>query len=131
MSRDFPSFDSALVDRCNGRDVRYLIDPLADEYLVAPGDDVPTAMLPPEEWEVRRALVDLKLAADHAAEMGPLTRIFNRAECAARKLTAANKREALRALLSSSRAHQAALRRIVGAMPLDNGGREALTPYLR
>ena len=131
QEHEHPRFENALTEWIDGQEVRYLVDPLADEYLVAPGEAVPRAMLPPEEWEVRNALIEMKFATERVAEMGLIARTVNRAEYDARWQAAVAKQKALRELVQSTRAHRAALRRIVSVMPADGGGREVLAPYLQ
>jgi hypothetical protein len=79
---------------------------------------------------VRRALVELKLFTEMAADYGFLRRLLNRPKYLQVLRIATEKQQVLRELVNSSPEHKAALRRIVNAMPERNGGREVLASYL-
>lgn len=130
--RTFAPFDNTRVVRDEGGcDVRYLTDPLAETYLEPPGAWISEGMLPPEDLEVRRALAEVKLLADHARSFGLLSRLFGSDKYREARAAAVERQETLLRLVNSSREHKAAIRRIVNAMPPDNGGREALAGYTK
>lgn len=131
-SREFPPFDNTLVVYDDaGQPIRYLIDPLAEHYIVPPGFSVTDGMLPPEEFAVRKALVEMKLFTERYMSFGVFKRFFHRDEYVAAGKLASRKQEALAHLVNSGPLYKAALRRIVNAMPEDNGGREALREYTK
>jgi len=73
----FASFDNTITRLDDeGNRVCYLIDPLAVKYIVPPGSTVLDGMLPPQDMEVRRALVEMKVATEQLAAVGFLSRLF-------------------------------------------------------
>lgn len=123
----FAPFDNTRTVRDeSGNYVRYLIDPLAETYLVPPGAAVCDGMLPPEEFEVRRALLEMKLLTEHVRAFSWLSRIFGSVAYREARDAAAESQKALLCLVNSTHEHKAAIRRIVNAMPPNNGGRESL-----
>jgi hypothetical protein len=113
-----------------GNPIWYINHPLDEKYVDPPGELVLEGMLPPQEFEVRRALVELKLFTEMAADYGFLRRLLNRPKYLQVLRIATEKQQVLRELVNSSPEHKAALRRIVNAMPERNGGREVLASYL-
>lgn len=126
----FAAFDNTRTVRDDAGDhIRYLTDPLAETYIEPPGAWISEGMLPPEDLEVRRALAEMKALTDHAKSFGFLSRLFGSDTYRKARTAAVEKQQALLSLVNSSREHKAAIRRIVNAMPLGNGGREALLLY--
>ena len=113
-----------------GKPVCFINDPLDEQYVAFPGNSAPEGMLPPEEFEVRRALAEMKIFTERFAEFGFLKKIFDKTTYQQAKQVAIEKQETLRRLVNSSPEHKAAIRRIVSAMPKGNGGREALASYI-
>lgn len=127
---DFRPFDNTkTVSDESGKRVRFLTDPLAETYIEPLGAWISDGMLPPQEMEVREALVAFKIASDKIASMGLLSRMIG-----SRYREAKNQHQqasqSLLTLVNSSQEHKAAIRRIVSAMPRDNGGCEFLSAYL-
>jgi hypothetical protein len=131
-AKNQPPFDNRvhMADE-DGNAVRFVTDPLDERYIEPPGDNIPQGMLPPEEFQVRAALAEMKFFTDNLIELGIFGWIFRRSEFRRRHQIASEKQQALRQLVACSREHRAALRRIVNAMPERNGGREALADYLK
>lgn len=129
---NFSPFDNtkALSDDA-GNPVRYLVDPLAEVYIEPPEAWVSDGMLPPQDLEVREALVELKFATDRLHTFGFVSRMMKSPDYRHALQAAQTKAEALGELVNRSREHKAAIRRIVNAMPLNNGGREALSAYTK
>jgi hypothetical protein len=113
-----------------GHPVRFLIDPLSDTYIEPPGSMVPDGMLPPQDYEVRKALVEMKFATERLSFFSLIARFF-RSKCYCVALEVAQqKQQDLMTMVNSSPEHKASIRRIVNAMPPGNSGREALADYL-
>lgn len=128
---EYPPFDNTVTMSDDaGNPVRFLTDPLQEHYIVPPGDLFEDGMLPPEDLEVRRATIAMKLCTERLACLGVWTRLFRRAEYQEAYDMAAEAQRRLRKLVNSTPAHKAAIRRIVNAMPPGNGGREALASYI-
>ena len=109
-----------------GRPVRFINAVLDERYIVPPGDLVPEGLLPPEEFEVRRALAELNIFSERLMDFGFFRRLFDKNGYLHVERAANGKQEALRRLINASPEHRAAFRRIVNAMPEGNGGRENL-----
>lgn len=123
-----PPFDkNAYVLNGDGEVVRYLVDPLAETYLVAPGQTVEPGMLPPEEWQVRAAFIEMREFTQRFAGMGLLARLRRRAEYERARALAIEKQDALFNLVNSTPAHKAAMRRIVTTLR----ARDALEVFAR
>lgn len=106
-------------------------DPLDETYLNLPGDYIAEGELPKEEIEVHKELVSMYVLTNRLMNFNLWERLFRtRKYCSASSL-AINAQRQLMELVNSTPLHKAALRRIVSAMPEDNGGREALRDYLR
>ncbi len=129
--KELPFDVQSHMNDAQGNPIRFITDPLAEHYIEPPGDWVPAGMLPPEEFQVRAALVEMKIFTDLLHDLGIFGRLFNSTEYKKRYKLANEKQNCLRQLVNSSREHKAALRRIVNAMPTDNGGREALLLYTK
>ncbi|MTJ94023.1 MAG: hypothetical protein F8N36_14370 [Desulfovibrio sp.] len=130
-AKNKPPFNNTLFFHDEaGRACRYLTDPLAETYLAPPENLVKDGMLPPQEFEVCAALLEMKLFTERAISYGTWS-FFRRSERRAAWEIARQKQNRLMELVNSSREHKAAIRRIVSAMPPDNGGREVLRPYTK
>lgn len=129
-SRKLAAFDNTLVVYDDDRQpIRYLVDPLAEHYIEPPRESVPDGMLPPEEFAVRQAVLEMKVFTERYIAFGVWKRLFQRDEYIAAEQLALTKQKALAELVNSGPLYKAALRRIVNAMPEGNGGREALRAY--
>jgi len=108
----------------------FVAHPLATTYTREVPPFLPREALPAEDWEVRETLACFKAAVDHWNRCGVVAVLFwtARARAAAQLLQA--QKQALRAVVSRSAGHQAALRRVVNAMPAENGGRELVAEVL-
>lgn len=115
----------------NGNIVRFITDPLDEQYLFPPGDAVPEGMLPPQEFEVRVALVEMKWSTERLLGFGLWKRFFKSAEYEKARKLAEDKQRTLFDLVNSSREHKAAIRRIVKAMPSESGGPTVLARYVK
>jgi hypothetical protein len=128
----FAPFDPTATDLDeDGHALRYLDTPLDHEYRVAPPNWVAEGMLPPEDFEVRRAIVEMKLATEHWIGLGFWPRLIGTTAAKHAKAFAVEKQRELRALVQTSPAHKAALRRSIYSMPEDSGGREVPASYLQ
>ena len=87
-------------------------------------------MIPPEEFQVRAAMLEMKYFTDQLIDLGIIDRLFRTAEYKKRYAVASEKQRILLQLVNSSREHKAAIRRIVNAMPENNGCRSALANYV-
>lgn len=130
MSEFSPFDNTKTVKDESGNPVRFLADSLAETYIEPPDAWISDGMLPPQEMEVRKALVTFKFASDSVESFGLLSRMIGstRYRDAKNQLQLASK--SLMTLVNSSREHKAAIRRIVSAMPVNNGGREILAAYV-
>lgn len=125
-AKNKPPFDPTVTTNDGtGRRIRYINTPLDQVYLTPPPDAVPLGMLPPEEYEIQTALVELKFFTERVISFGFFGRLFNRSAYSKALEIARKKQSVLRQLVKRSPEHKAALQRIVSAMPTDNGGREA------
>jgi hypothetical protein len=113
-----------------GNPVWFMNNPLDERYVERPGKHVLDGMLPPEEFEVRKALLEMKFFTDQLGEYGFLARILRRPAYQRAEKIAIEKQEHLRKIANSTPEHKAAIRRIVNDMPKSNGGREALASYI-
>jgi hypothetical protein len=128
----FARFDpTATVFDEHGRTVRYVDTPLDQEYRVNPPDLVSEGMLPPEDFEMRRAVAEMKLATEYCLRVGPWQRLIGTAKARGAKALALKKQGDLRLLVQKSPEHRAALQRIIRSMPKYSGGPEALASYLK
>jgi hypothetical protein len=127
----FGPFDpTATVVDDDGHVIRYLNTPLDNEYIVDPADDcIPEGVLPPEDFEVRRAIVEMKLATEHWRGLGLLHRLMLTEKANKAKALAVRKQRELHLLIQRSPEHTAAFRRIIDSMR-DDVGREVLSSYL-
>ncbi|MEJ1269079.1 hypothetical protein WDV93_25515 [Pantoea ananatis] len=105
--------------------------PLDETCLSPPGETYTEGELPEEEIQVRHALIAMYVLTDRLMNISLWDRLFRtrRYSSACRPATEAQRR--LMTLVNSTPLHKAALRRIVSVMPEGNGGREALSDYLR
>ncbi len=110
---------------------RYITDPLQERYLVPPGDWVQAGMLPPEEFEVRAALVEAKIFTERVMSFGFFSLVFGTAKYRQAYEVAREKQRTLMELVNSSPAHKAAARRIVNDLLPSNGLRDALQSYIK
>lgn len=124
----FPLFDPTRCMRDNdGREVRFVHDPLDRTYLENPSDLIPAGMLPPEDMEVREAATALALIKLEAGYMGVFARLFTHpSELREKRRRIADAEDRLRRVATRSPEHQAAVCRIVDAMPPNANMRQAL-----
>ncbi|WP_312544116.1 hypothetical protein [Pantoea eucalypti] len=108
-----------------------LNDPLDETYLSPPEDWCADGELPEEEIEVRQALVSMYVLTNRLINFSLLERLFRTRKDSSARSLATDAQQQLMELVDSTPLHKAALRRIVSAMPEDNGGREVLRDYLR
>lgn len=95
-----------------GSPVRFITDPLAESYIDIPGRYVLPGMLPPEEFEVSAAFVELHHAIENALGVGLVIRLFQPSRARALKVVAEAKQESFLQLVNRSPAHKAAIRRM-------------------
>lgn len=105
---------------------KYLNNPLDEEYLVIPGEFVEEGAIPPEEMDVLRALVAMKVSTGKAGQYGIVARLFRTDDFRKSLAAAVTSQKELMELVNRTPLHKAAIRRIVNAMPPGNGGREAI-----
>lgn len=123
----YPPFDNTLsLSDDAGNPVRFLLSPFDTKYLIPPGEDIPDGMLPPEDFEVRRALVAVRVSTEKIGETGFIATLLRTEKYRAAKALAEKYQDELKQLVGSSRAHCAAFQRIIDAMPPGNGFREFL-----
>lgn len=121
--------NNEVISNAVGNPIRFLTDPLAEKYITPPGDWVSEGMLPHQEFEVRHALVEMKVATEQIASIGFFERLLKSSSYRQAYEMAQDKQRTLMLLVNSSPEHKAAIRRIVSEMPSGNGGREALAAY--
>ena len=131
MSNFSPFDNSKTVSDDAGNPVRYLVDPLDEVYIEPPDAWVSEGMLPPQDFEVREALMELKLTTDRVHSFGFIARLTKSTAYRNAIQVARAKADALGELVNRSREHKAAIRRIVNSMPQNNGGREMLAAYIK
>lgn len=126
-----PPFDvnQYVIDE-SGKQVRFLSDPLYEKYLATPGDMVSEGMIPPEEFQLSAAMLEMKNFTDQLIDLGFIDRLFRTAEYIKRYDVARGKQRILLQLVNCSREHKAAIRRIENAMPENNSGRSTLANYV-
>lgn len=124
-AKSAPPFDNTIT-LANGD--RYLIDPLAEDYLIVPGDTIPEGMLPPEEFQVQAAIVEMVMFTKRIQKYGFFSRLFRTKIYLEARSVALEKQRELRSLGNSSQAHRAALIRISKTVPLPNS--RILSNYL-
>ncbi|WP_205954702.1 MULTISPECIES: hypothetical protein [Pantoea] len=105
--------------------------PLDETYLSPPGETYTEGELPEEEKEVRHALTAMYVLTSRLINISLWDRLSRPRKYSSACCSAAEAQRKLMALVNSTPSHKAALRRIVSVMPEDNGGREALSDYLR
>ena len=108
-----------------------LNDPLDETYLTPPEDWCADGDLPEEEIEVRQAFVSMHVLTNRLMNFSLRERLFRTRKYSSARNLATDAQRQLMELVNSTPLHKAALRRIVSAMPEDNGGREALRDFLR
>ena len=131
MSKFSPFDNTKALSDDAGNPVLFLVDPLAEAYIEPPEAWVSEGMLPPQDLEVREALMELKLATGRVHTFGIVARMMKSPNYRQALQAAQSKADALGELVSRSREHKAAIRRIVNAMPPNNGGREALSAFIK
>lgn len=110
-ARGAPPFDNRVfVD--DG--LRFLTDPLAEQYICVPPDGglISPGMLPPQEMEVRAALVEAIEVFKHGEQFGFLKRLLRSKEVAAADELLLGKVAALAETIRRSASHRAASARI-------------------
>lgn len=95
-----------------GSPVRFITDPLAESYIDIPGKYVLPGMLPPEEFEVSAALVDLHHAIVASLGAGIITWMLRPDRVRKLRAVAELKQRMFVQLINRSPAHKAAIRRI-------------------
>ncbi|KXS54107.1 MAG: hypothetical protein AWU57_1498 [Marinobacter sp. T13-3] len=115
----------------SGAPIKFVQSPTDEHYLHAPGSYIPDGMLPPEDHQVREALMEMKLFTEKALAFSFISRLFRTANFKKAESLAREKQSGLMRLVNSSLEHKAAIRRIVNSMPDGNGGREALLRYTK
>ena len=109
----FARFDpTATVLDGHGNAVRYIDTPLDHEYRVIPPNWVAEGMLPPEDFEMRRAVAEMKLATEHWLALSFWQCLLGSTEAKKARALALKKQHELRLLAQKSPAHKAALRRV-------------------
>ncbi len=94
---------------------KYLQSPLDDHYLVVPGDAVEENTLPAEEFEVRRALGELKLMAIQSDDLGFTSKLFKTSQYMDWQKNFNTKKAEVKTLIFSSQLHRAAYHRLTNA----------------
>lgn len=115
----------------SGASIRFIESPTDEQYLNAPGNFIPEGMLPPEDLQVRVALVEMKLFTERLIAFGLVSRLLRTSRFKKAESVAREKQSALMDLVNSSPEHKAAIRRIVNSMPEGNGGKKALLRYTK
>lgn len=119
---------------CNNNSKRYskyLQNILDETYLTPPDDIVTEGELPQEDFEVRNATIKIKFMADMVVSYGFLKRIFNAKDYKKCVISLVQAENELMELVNKTPIHQAAIRRIINNMPIDNGGRDTLKKYIK
>lgn len=108
-----PPFDNRLLDldHPSGEPTRYLLDPLASKYVTKPQGIVPPGMLPPEEIQVRAAIIELMNAALAITKTSWLSSFFSTKRYERIAETLDETELALRHLATRTPLHIAALKR--------------------
>lgn len=76
-----PFDNTVTMMEADGAEVRFLVDPLSDHYLVMPGEYCRVGMLPPCELEIRTLCWNILLLNTNAMQLTVADRIWNRPEC--------------------------------------------------
>lgn len=110
------AFDNRL---CAGGGVKYLVDPLALDYISLPpgGGMLKRGMLPPQEMEVRAALIEAIEAFKWVDRVPMWKKMFRAPEAKEAEALMGSKIEALASATERSREHQAAAARIYRNYP--------------
>lgn len=96
----------------------YLRDPLDNEYLIVPRNSVvEEGALPPEEFQIRRALAALNVIFTEEDAIGALARIFKTQAYKEWETRLSQQKKVIKELVFSSKLHKAAYNRIVNAIP--------------
>ena len=98
----------------------YLRDPLDEEYLVIPGDEVEKGSLPEEELEIRRGLAAMKWLFLEAGNLGVFSRLFKTKAYLQWENKYNKQKNITKDLIFSSKLHRAAYHRLVNSIPKDN-----------
>jgi hypothetical protein len=93
--------------RDDGKPGRYLSHPLDETYIERPGDFTAAGAIPPEDFEVRNALMLTNLSSKNAKAFG----VKARSEAVANA-------QALIQLINRTPEHQAAFKRIINGTPV-------------
>jgi hypothetical protein len=110
------TFDNRL---CDAGGSRFLTDPLAKRYISIPPDGgcMEPGMLPPQEMEVRAALVEAIAAFEARGQVGFWKRFMGSREAKAADTLVKDKVQVLKGAASRSREHRAAAIRIRSSYP--------------
>ena len=124
---DYSAFDNTLTLRdIAGNHIRFLVSSFDEKYLVPIPSNIPDGMLPPEDFEVRNALVGVRFYTERIGDVGFIATLFRTEKYRVAKALAEGNINQLKKLTSTSRAHSAALKRIINDMPAGNGFKEFL-----
>lgn len=75
-------FDATLTMKGDdGQEMRFLTDPLSEDYLVIPGEYCRPGMLPPSELEIRALCWEILLLNTNMMQLTVADQIWNRSEC--------------------------------------------------
>lgn len=110
---------------------KYINSLLDEEYKVNPGDFIEEGSLPKEEMEVRYCLMAVKVALDKVSQYGYFSHVLKTRNYRMATDLLKQYEENLMITVNKSPIHKAAVRRIVNAMPINNGGRDILLRYTR
>jgi hypothetical protein len=108
----------------------YIKTRLDETYLCNVPEWVSEDDLPPEDLEIRKALVEFKLYTNDFIRVGFFNKLFNTKTYQKLKQNAVYAQRDLMTVVNKTPYHKAAIRRIVNSMPLNNGGRKALQDYI-
>ena len=67
----------------DGNEFKFLDDPLAEDYLMIPGETCRAGMLPPAEFEIRALCWEIQLLNTNMRQLTVADQIWNRSECRA------------------------------------------------
>lgn len=115
-ARRAPSFDNCL-SFSDG--TRFLTDPMAERYIVIPpmGGTMQPGMLPPQEMQVRAALIEASAALGAMQKTGFWAQLFGKRQAREASDLFANKIEALASCVALSKEHRAAATRLERSYP--------------
>lgn len=128
---DLVPFDNRMTMVLEGVEVRFLTDTLQEHYLVKPIPTCLPGMLPPQEFEVAAAV---ELYRDTKAEIDGHTVVdllLRHTEYLKLLAQLQQRRLQLLGVVSRSRVHKAAMRRIFNAMPEEDPVRDLLKEFIQ